>query len=698
MITKSIELAGRTLSIETGRMAKQADGAVLVRYGDTVILATAVASAKPVENRGFFPLTIEYREKAYAAGKIPGGFFKREGRPGDKEVLSARLIDRPIRPLFPENFRHEVQVAVTVLSSDKENDADVLGTIGSSAALCISRIPFKTPIASVRVGRIGGEFVINPTFSQLEESDINVIIAASEDAIAMVEGEAGEISEEELIRALDAGHAAIREIIALENALIVECNPVKMPVEPVETDEELIRKVRQTARERLPKALGIRVKQERYAAVDAILAEIQESLAEAYPEQERVIQEAFHDEQKDLVRRMILDEERRIDGRGYDDIRPITCEVSVLPRTHGSALFTRGETQSLTVTTLGTRADEQKIENLDGSSWKSYMLHYNFPPFCVGEVKPFRGPGRREIGHGNLAERALKPVIPNDVSFPYTIRIVSDVLESNGSSSMATVCAGSLSLMDAGVPVKSAVAGIAMGLVMEGKKVAILTDILGDEDHLGDMDFKLTGTRKGITAFQMDIKITGISSEIMRTALDKAQKARLSILDAMDQALSKPREEISRYAPRIISIRIDVDDIGMVIGPGGKMIREIIERTGAEINIEDDGTVQIASDDVTACEQARAIIQGLVQKPEEGKIYQGKVKKITNFGAFVEILPGKEGLLHISEIELQRINRVEDHLKLGDIVEVKLQKISPDGKYDLSRKAVLKEKQNQDST
>jgi polyribonucleotide nucleotidyltransferase len=695
MIVKSIDLAGRTLSIETGRMAKQANGAVLVRYGDTVILATAVASKKPLEGRDFFPLSVDYREKAYAAGKIPGGFFKREGKPSEKEVLSARLIDRPIRPLFPDGYRHEIQVAVTVLSSDKENDADVLGTIGSSAALCISNIPFATPIASVRVGRIDGQFVINPTFSQLATSDLNVVVAASEEAIAMVEGESQEISEDEMIQALEAGHAAIKEIIALEKELIAEINPVKMEVESLELDAELVQKVQKLAEEKLPDALKIRIKQERYAAVDAALDEIQAELAEAYPEQEGVITETFHEVQKKLVRSMIVDDAIRIDGRGYDDIRPITCDVSVLPRTHGSALFTRGETQSLTVTTLGTRADEQKIEGLDGSSWKNYMLHYNFPPYSVGEVKPIRGPGRREIGHGNLAERALKPVIPSDAAFPYTIRVVSDILESNGSSSMATVCAGSLSLMDAGVPVKSSVAGIAMGLVKEGEKVAVLTDILGDEDHLGDMDFKVTGTRKGITAFQMDIKITGISSEIMRTALEKAQNARLRILDIMEAAIEKPREDISRFAPRIFSMKIDVDDIGMVIGPGGKMIREIIERTGAEINIEDDGIVQIASEDVTACEQAREIIQGLVQKPEEGKIYKGKVKKITNFGAFVEILPGKEGLLHISEIELHRINRVEDVLKVGDIVDVKLQKISPDGKYDLSRKAVLKEKQSE---
>ena len=695
MIVKSIELAGRTLSIETGRMAKQANGSVLVRYGDSVVLATAVASKKPIEDRGFFPLSVEYREKAYAAGKIPGGFFKREGRPAEKEILSARLIDRPIRPLFPDHYMREIQIVVTVLSADQENDTDILGTIAASAALGISDIPFQGPIASVRVGRINGELILNPTFSQLEECDINVVLAASTEAIAMVEGEAVEVSEADMVKSLDFGHEAIKKIVKLQSELVAECGKEKH-VDPLpEVNQELVDIVKEKAQAGLPELIGIRIKQDRYAAIDALLETIQNNLAESYPEEEKVIANVFHDVQKDLVRNMIIKDKRRIDGRGYDDIRPITCEVSVLPRTHGSALFTRGETQSLTVTTLGTKSDEQRIEALDGTSFKSYMLHYNFPPYCVGEVRPFRGTSRREVGHGNLAERALKPVIPSEGAFPYTIRIVSDIMESNGSSSMATVCAGSLSLMDAGSPIKAPVAGIAMGLIKEDDQIAVLTDILGDEDHLGDMDFKLTGTRKGITAFQMDIKISGISSEIMADALEKAKKARLSILDIMEQTIQEPRKELSPYAPRIFSMKIDVDDIGMVIGPGGKMIREIIEKTGAEINIEDDGTVQIASEDGAACDEAKAIIQSITQKPEVGKTYKGKVKKITNFGAFVEILPGKEGLLHISEIALQRINRVEDHLAVGDVVDVKLQKISPDGKYDLSIKALLREQQNQ---
>jgi polyribonucleotide nucleotidyltransferase len=691
----SIDLGERALKIETGRMAKQANGTAVVQYGETVIMATAVASRDPVENRGFFPLSVEYREKAYAAGKIPGGFFKREGRPSEKEVLSARLIDRPIRPLFPKNYNHEVQVVVTVLSADKENDADVLGTIGASTALSLSDIPFEGPIAAVRVGRIGGNFIVNPTFSQLEQSSINVVVAASEEAIAMVEGEAFEISESDLVEALTFGHNEIKKIIEMQNTLVKKAGRKKKPVEEPEIDDALRKRVVDKAEKYFSKTLRIQKKQERSEAIAQDLKDLQEALAETYPEQESLIGEIFYDTEKEIMRKMILDEKVRIDGRGYDEIRDISCEIAVLPRTHGSALFTRGETQSLTVTTLGTKVDEQKIEGLDGASWKTYMLHYNFPSFSVGEVRPFRGPSRREIGHGNLAERALKPVIPSEEIFPYTIRIVSDILESNGSSSMATVCAGSLSMMDAGVPVKDAVAGIAMGLVKEGDQVAILTDILGDEDHLGDMDFKVAGTRKGITAFQMDIKISGVSAELLTNALEKANHARMKILDIMDQTIPRSRQDLSPYAPRIFSMRIDTDDIGLVIGPGGKMIREIIEKSGAEINIENDGFVQIASADVQSCKMAQEMIEALVQKPEIGKVYKGKVKKITNFGAFLEILPGKEGLLHISEIAPHRVNRVEDHMKLGDEIEVKLMKISPEGKLDLSRKAVLEMEKNQ---
>ena len=690
-VKKSIELGGRTLSIETGRIAKQADGAVLVQYGETVVLATVVASKKPLENQGFFPLSVDYREKAYAAGKIPGGFFKREGKPQEKEILSARLIDRPIRPLFPKEFNFEVQVMITVLSSDKENDADVLGTIGASAALSISDIPFEGPIASARVGRINGEFVINPLFSELDESDLEVVMAASSDAIAMVEGESHEISEDDLLKALDFGHDAIKEIVKLQEELVKEVGKEKRELVPIEEDDALIKDVVSRAEKSLKEAVLTPGKMERKNALSALLDSIQEELAETYPEQEMKISEVFHDTQKEMVREMILADRKRIDGRGLDDVRDISCEVSVLPRTHGSALFTRGETQSLTVTTLGTKVDEQKIEGLDGSSWKSYMLHYNFPPYCVGEVRRAFGPGRREIGHGNLAERALKPVIPGEGAFPYTIRIVSDIMESNGSSSMATVCAGSLSLMDAGVPIKDPVAGVAMGLIKDEDRVAILTDILGDEDHLGDMDFKVAGTRKGISAFQMDIKIKGISTEIMQEALGKAKNARMHILDEMGKSMDVSRSDLSPYAPRIIAIQIDSDDIGMVIGPGGKMIREIIEKSGAEVNIDDDGTVQIASADAESCEIAKAMVQGLVAKPEPGKTYKGVVKRITNFGAFVEILPGKEGLLHISKVAHERVNRVEDYLKVGQEIEVKLLSVSPDGKYDLSRKDLLKQ-------
>ncbi|MCI0495278.1 polyribonucleotide nucleotidyltransferase [candidate division KSB1 bacterium] len=693
---KEMNLGGKNLSIETGKLAKQANGAVLVKYEDTVILATAVASKKPLENIDFFPLSVEYREKAYAAGKIPGGYFKREGRPSENEILTARIIDRPIRPLFPDNFRNEIQLIVFVLSSDKENDPDVLGLIGASAALSISDIPFQGPVAAVRIGKIGGEFIVNPTYLELESSDIELVIAGTEESIVMVEGESREISEDTMVQALEFGHNQIKAIIKLQQDLIAECAKPKRTIEIPTPDESLISQVHDLAASRLEQIVNIQEKAERSQALADLVDELKTKLEEQYPESDSVIVHELEDIEKKLVRNMILEENRRLDGRKADEIRPISCEIGLLPRTHGSALFTRGQTQALAVTTLGTKIDEQKMDALEGEFFKSYMLHYNFPPFCVGEVSPIRGTSRREIGHGNLAERALKSIVPSDTIFPYTIRIVSDVLESNGSSSMATVCAGSLSLMDAGVPVKDAVAGIAMGLVKEGDRVAVLSDILGDEDHLGDMDFKVAGTLKGITAFQMDIKISGISLEIIRQALAQAKQGRQHILEIMNQTISKPKAELSSYAPRIISMKVDNEFIGMIIGPGGRNIRDIVERTGAAIDINDDGIVTIASVEPEKGMMAKNLIEDIIRQPEVGAVYTGKVKRIVTFGAFVEIMPGKEGLLHISQIDHQRVNRVEDVLKLGDEVQVKLLKIDDQGRLDLSRKVLL-ERSSSDS-
>ena len=691
---KEMNLGGKQLSIETGRVAKQASGAVVVQYEDTVVLVAVVASKKPREGIDFFPLTVEYRKKAYAAGKIPGGYFKREGRPGENEVLSARIIDRPIRPLFPENYRNEVQVYVMVLSSDKENDPDVMGLIGASTALSISDIPFLGPISAVRIGRIQGELIINPTYSELEESDMDLVIAGSEDSIVMVEGESRETSEEDMLAALELGHNHIKEIIALQKELVNECAKPKTEIIVEQPDENLIKEIHQAADSRLPEIVNIQDKAERSNALVAFVEELQTSLEEQFPESAFTIKEEVEKIEKALVRNMILDEKRRLDGRKPDEIRPITCEVGLLPRTHGSALFTRGQTQALAVTTLGTKMDEQKMDELEGEFYKSYMLHYNFPSFCVGEVRPMRGVSRREIGHGNLAERSIKNIIPGDTIFPYTIRVVSDILESNGSSSMATVCAGSLSLMDAGVPIKEAVAGIAMGLVKEGDRYVILSDILGDEDHLGDMDFKVAGTEKGINAFQMDIKIKGISLDILREALAQAKQGRLHILNAMNQTIEKPRAELSNYAPRILTFKVDNEFIGLIIGPGGKNIRDIIEKTEVAIDINDEGVVTIASVNPENGFRAKEIIDDLIRQPEAGTVYTGIVKKIMNFGAFVEILPGKEGLLHISQIEHRRIERVEDVLKVGDEVQVKLMKIDDQGKLDLSRKVLLERKFN----
>jgi polyribonucleotide nucleotidyltransferase len=687
-----VAINGNTLSIETGKVAKQANGAAWVRFGDTVVLGAVVRDDPREEEQDFFPLQIDYREKAYAAGRIPGGFFKREGRPSEKEILSARLSDRPLRPIFPEGYNYEVQVYLTVLSADQENDGDVLGIIAASTALSISDIPFDGPVGAVRVGRVGGQFIANPTFTQLADSDINMVVAGTRDFINMVEGGTQEISEEDILDGLRFAHREIIKIVDAIDDLKNKCGNKKHEYEPSEMPQDLLDEVTSMARERVLEANRIEDKTAHAEAIKAIKEEICEVLAEKYPESEFKIGSIIKDIEKADMRRMILEEGRRMDGRGEDDIRPITCEVGVLPRTHGSALFTRGQTQALVTATLGTKMDEQRIEDLEGESFKSFMLHYNFPSYSVGEVRPIRGPGRREIGHGALAERALESIIPSDDSFPYTVRLVSEILESNGSSSMATVCGGTLSLMDAGIPIKLPVAGIAMGLVKEGDNYRVLTDILGVEDHLGDMDFKVTGTREGITAFQMDVKIAGIDFDILKVALEKARNARYHVLDRMEKAISKPRPDLSPYAPRIIFMKIKQDKIGEVIGPGGKSIRAIQDQTGATVNIEDDGTVLIAAVDQRAGEAAKRMIERIVEEPELGKIYMGEVRAITNYGAFVEIIPGIDGLLHISEMENYRVSRVEDVCKVGDKFPVKIINIDSTGKIKLSKKQAANEK------
>ena len=689
-VFKEIEIGGRKLSIETGRFAKQASGAVMVRYADTLLLATVVAAEKMIEGTDFIPLSVEYREKTAAAGKFPGGFIKREGRPNEKEVLSARLIDRPIRPLFPKGWRYETQVVATVFSFDGENDSDVLGAIGASAALMISDIPFDGPIAEVRVGRVDGQYVVNPLISQLEKSDMDLTVAGTEDSIVMVEGEAREISESEMIGALEFAHKYIKEIVALQKEFAALVGRTKRTVKVEEVNEALVADVKSLAYNRIRELNRMVVKKaERSDRTKAIKEDVLLALAEKYPEQAEKISEVLHDIEREDMRQMILKEGRRLDGRGYKDVRPIACEVGLLPRTHGSALFTRGETQSLTSVTLGTKLDEQTIDGLLPESSKRFMLHYNFPGYSVGEVARMSGPGRREIGHGNLAERALKNLVLGEKEFPYTVRIVSDILESNGSSSMATVCAGSLALMDAGVPIAKSVAGIAMGLIKEGGDVAVITDILGNEDHLGDMDFKVAGTRDGITAFQMDIKIRGISFEIMTRALAQAKEGRYHILGIMEQTISEPRKELSPFAPRMTTMKIPIDMIGAVIGPGGKVIKNIVQQTGAEVNIEDDGSVVIAAVSSESSDKAREMIERLVESPEVGKVYKGTVKRLMDFGAFVEFLPGKEGLLHISQIDHKRVNKVEDVFKVGDEVEVKLMEKDDMGRYNLSRKVLI---------
>lgn len=690
VIRKEVEIGGRILSLETGRFAKQADGAVMVQYGETMVLATVVATKEPNEEKDFFPLQVEYREKTSAAGKIPGGFFKREGRPTEKEILSSRIIDRPIRPMFPDAFRCEIQVIVTVFSSDQEHDGDILGAVGASAALMISDIPFNGPIAEVRVGRMNGEFIINPTFNQLDQSDMDVTVAGTRDSIVMVEGEAKELSEAEMLDALKFAQRYIAQLCDLQLELQKECGKTKRVIAPLVVNEELVVEVKNIAAEKIKQLTQtVLKKEERSQRRTEIGEEVQAALAEKYPEQAKAISEILYDIEKAEMRRMILQERRRLDGRGMKDIRPIVCEVGILPRTHGSSLFTRGETQSLTTCTLGTKMDEQILDGLLPETTKRFMLHYNFPPFSVGEVGRVVGPGRREVGHGNLAERALRNLVPAEEEFPYTIRIVSDILESNGSSSMATVCAGSLSLMDAGVPIKKAVAGIAMGLVKEGDDVAILSDILGKEDYLGDMDFKVAGTRDGITAMQMDIKIQGISFEVFTEALAQAREGRMHILNIMNQTIAEPRQELSPYAPRLTTMKVAVDMIGAIIGPGGKTIREIVKQTGAEVNIEDDGTVVIASVSGEGSAKAKEMISKLIEIPEVGKRYTGRVTRVMDFGAFVEFLPGKEGLIHISHLGNTRVEKVTDVLKVGDEVEVQLIEKDREGRYNLSRKALM---------
>ncbi len=683
-----MEFYGRSLSIETGRMAKQASGAAVVSYGETVVLVTVVASTSAREGVDFFPLTVDYQERTFAAGKIPGGFFKREGRPSEREILTSRLVDRALRPLFPDGFFCETQVVASVLSVDRENDADTVALIGASAALQVSDIPFRGPIAGVRIGRLRDTLTVNPLQSQFSASDINLFVAAGRDAIVMVEGGGRIIPEEGMLEALFLAQEAIRPVLDAQDEIARVVGKQKRPLVVVPPDTTLIGRVHDLAANKLRAAFSIAAKHERAAAVATARQEVKTALAEEYAGREKEVGTVFEELESETLRALVVRENRRVDGRGLMDVRPISCEVNVLPRTHGSALFTRGETQALVVATLGTGSDEQKVDALIGEQYKKFMLHYNFPPFSVGEVRPLRGPGRREIGHGALAERALQAVLPGESEFPYTVRIVSEILESNGSSSMATVCGGTLSLMDAGVPIKAPVAGIAMGLIKEGEEIRVLSDILGDEDHLGDMDFKVAGTAQGITALQMDIKISGVTREIMQQALYQAKAGRLHILNQMGQALTAPRPEVAENAPRIITLKVRPEKIREIIGPGGKMIRSIIEETGVKIDVEDDGTVYVSSQDGDSMSKAVDRINRITAEAEVGKVYKGTVRKVVDFGAFVEILPGTDGLLHISQIGPGRVRRVADVLREGDEIMVKVLEIDRQGKIRLSQREV----------
>lgn len=684
-----VECGGRTITIETGRMAKQASGAVVISSGDTVVLVTAVATKAAKEGQDFFPLTVNYQEKAYAGGKIPGGFFKREARPSDNETLTCRLIDRPIRPLFPESFLNDTQIMATVISADKDNDPGILSMVGASAALMVSDIPFQGPIAGIKVGRIDGRFIANPSADELGKSDIDIVVAASKDAVIMVEGSAAEVSEEDMLEAIFFGQAAIQPLLTAQMELAGKVGIAKRAVIPPLVNEELKAKVKALAYGRMKESVKIKSKVERHNAIDAITADVLAALIVDFEGTEKQIKGFLGDFEYELVREHIIKDGERIDGRDTKTIRQITTEVGLLPRTHGSALFTRGETQSLVVATLGTSIDEQRIDSLFGESKKRFLLHYNFPPFSVGETSFRLAPGRREIGHGMLAERALARVVPKHEEFPYTIRIVSDILESNGSSSMASVCGGSMAMMDAGIPIKAPVAGIAMGLIKEGDEFAILSDILGDEDHLGDMDFKVAGTALGVTALQMDIKIGGVTREIMGVALKQANEGRLHILERMATTISSAKAELSTYAPRITTIFVKTDKIRDVIGSGGKNIRGITEATGVTIDIDDTGKINIASTDKAACDLAIKMIRDLTAEAEEGKLYMGLVKKVMEFGAFVEIFPGTDGLVHISELDTERVKNVTDILKEGDKVLVKCIGIDKQGKIKLSRKEAL---------
>jgi polyribonucleotide nucleotidyltransferase len=693
LTTVKTKIGSEELIIQAGKLAKQADGAVTVQYGGTVVLVTAVVSKEVKEGTDFLPLTVEYQEKTYAAGKIPGGFFKREGRPSEKEILTARLIDRPIRPLFPDGFINEIQIMCLVLSHDGKNDADILAMIGASCALSISPIPFLGPIGSVKVARVGSEFIVNPTYQQLEESVLDLVISGTKDGVLMIESGANQISDSLLMDALKFGFKELQKTIKAQEDMVRECGAEKQefPLSSIKPDVK--KEIETISLERIKQICGMADKEKREEAMTSLSKQLcEEMITEGSERTEADVKAALVDIERDMVRRNIVENNIRADGRGFRDIRPITCEIGVLPRTHGSGLFTRGQTQSLSVATLGTSEDEQIIDALQGESFKSFMLHYSFPPFSVGEVKPVRGPGRREIGHGALAEKALRHVMPSKEEFPYTVRVVSEILESNGSSSMATVCAGTLALMDAGIPIKAPVSGIAMGLVKEGKKVAILTDIIGLEDHFGDMDFKVTGTKKGITALQMDLKISGLAIDILQDILAQANIARDIVLDKIIGVIDKPRAELSEYAPRITTFKIDTSKIGTVIGPGGKMIKKIIEETGVTINIDDDGTVNVASNDSQAAQRAVDIIKGLTAEAQIGQVYKGKVTRLMAFGAFVEFLPGKEGLVHVSELDEKYVKKPDMIVKVGDEITVKVIEVDSQGRVNLSRKQAMKEK------